>query len=54
MSLFNQVAETILQRVAAGTCGADHVGHRDAAVLADVVDDLNSQHIVDIEWLGPT
>jgi len=46
MSLFNQVAEMVLQRVAAGAGGADHVGHRDAAVLADVVDDLNSQLLI--------
>ena len=40
---FHQAAEMVLQRVAAGAGGADHVGHRDAAVLADVVDDLEVQ-----------
>ena len=33
----------VLQRVAAGAGDADNVGHCDAAVLADVVEDLNGQ-----------
>jgi len=43
MSLFNQAAEMVLQRVAAGSSGADHADHCDTAVQIDVVDDLNGQ-----------
>lgn len=40
---FNQSAEMVLQCVAAGAGGADHVGHCDATVLADVIEDLNGK-----------
>ena len=43
MSLFNQAAEMVLQRVPAGAGDTNHIGHRDAAMLADVVDDLKVQ-----------
>ena len=43
MSLFNQAAKVVLQCVAACAGGTDHVGHCDAAVLANVVDDLHGQ-----------
>jgi len=33
----------VLQRVATGAGGADHIGHGDASVLANVVDDLDGQ-----------
>jgi len=33
----------VLQRVAADAGGADHVGHCDATVLADVIEDLNGK-----------
>jgi len=43
MPLFHQTAEMVLQRVAAGASGADHVGHCGATVLSDVVEDLKVQ-----------
>ena len=43
MLLYYQAAEMIFQRIAAGSGGANHGGHGDAFVLADVVDDLNGQ-----------
>jgi len=43
MLLFHHAAEMVLQRVAAGAGDTDHVGHRDAAVLVDVVEDLEVQ-----------
>ena len=43
MPLFHQTAEMVLQRVAAGTGEADHVGHCGATVLSDVVEDLKVQ-----------
>ena len=43
MPLFNQAAEMVFQRVPAGAGRTYHVGHRGAAVLADVVDDLEVQ-----------
>ena len=43
MLLLHQAAKMVLQRVAAHAYGADRVRHRDAAVLADVVDYLEVQ-----------
>ena len=43
MALLCQAAEMVLQRVAAGACDVDQVGHCGAAVLANVVDDLDGQ-----------
>ena len=43
MLLLDQATEMVLQSVAAGSGGTNHVGHRDAFVLADVVDDLEIQ-----------
>ena len=41
--LFHQAAEVVLQHVAANSGDSNHVGHGDAAMLANLVDDLDGQ-----------
>ena len=41
--LLDQIAEMIFKRVAACPCGTYHVAHGHAALIADIIENLNGQ-----------